>query len=215
MRVKKILSPRRSLLSGLLALLLAASFTVDAAQPADLHAPSQFASSESDSLEHDEIRKALTAAIERTESFDDRFDAEVWLLDMSSRLERYVEMPSRRLKFLRLVHKEASAAGLSPNLVLAVIETESHFKPWVTSRAGARGLMQVMPFWKNEIGRPEDNLLDPAINLRYGCSILKYYIQQRANGDVIEGLQRYNGNLRSNRYSSKVLSALAERWYES
>lgn len=161
------------------------------------------------------IRAELTAAIERTESFEDRFDAEVWLLDMSSRLERYVDKPSRRLKFLRLVHHEATLAELSPNLVLAVIETESHFKPWVTSRAGARGLMQVMPFWKKEIGRPEDNLLDPATNLRYGCAILKYYIQKRANGDVIEGLQRYNGNLRSNRYSAKVLNALAERWYES
>lgn len=160
------------------------------------------------------IRKALTAAIERTESFDDRYDAEVWLLDMSSRLERFVEKPTRRLKFLRLVHQEATAAGLSPNLVLAVIETESHFRPWVTSKAGARGLMQVMPFWKKEIGREDDNLLDPATNLRYGCSILKYYIQNRANGDVIEGLQRYNGNLKSTRYSAKVLNALAERWYE-
>jgi soluble lytic murein transglycosylase-like protein len=168
-----------------------------------------------ENAEHAAIRKALTAAIERTESFDDKYDAEVWLLDMSSRLERYVAKPSRRLKFLRLVHHEATAAGLSPNLVLAVIETESHFKPWVTSVAGARGLMQVMPFWKKEIGRPEDNLLDPATNLRYGCSILKYYIQQRAKGDVIEGLQRYNGNLKSTRYSAKVLNALAERWYES
>ncbi|MFT5064318.1 MAG: soluble lytic murein transglycosylase-like protein [Gammaproteobacteria bacterium] len=164
--------------------------------------------------EHAEIRSALSAAIERTESFEDRFEAEVWLLDMSKRLERSVENPTRRLKFLRLVHHEASAAGLSPNLVLAVIETESHFKPWVTSRAGARGLMQVMPFWKTEIGRPEDNLLDPATNLRYGCSILKYYIHQRANGDVIEGLQRYNGNLKSTRYSAKVLNTLASRWYQ-
>lgn len=177
--------------------------------------PASSVASGFDADEHAEIRNALSAAIERTESFDDRFDAEVWLLDMSSRLERYVEKPTRRLKFLRLVHHEATAAGLSPNLVLAVIETESHFKPWVTSRAGARGLMQVMPFWKNEIGRPEDNLLDPATNLRYGCSILKYYIEQRAKGDVIEGLQRYNGNLKSTRYSAKVLNALAERWYES
>lgn len=202
-------------LAFIISLSVLASSTASASDQGAGKQPASSILAKTQSDEHSDLRNALVTAIERTESFDDRFDAEVWLMDMSSRLERYVEKPTRRLKFLRLVHKEATAAGLSPNLVLAVIETESHFKPWVTSIAGARGLMQVMPFWKNEIGRPEDNLLDPATNLRYGCTILKHYIEQRANGDVIEGLQRYNGNLKSTRYSAKVLNALAERWYKS
>ncbi|KZX72413.1 hypothetical protein A3715_25895, partial [Oleiphilus sp. HI0009] len=125
-----------------------------------------------------ELTKLLQEAVTDASSFDDRFDAEVWLVDMSSRLKRYIKDPKERVDFLKLVHSEAKRAGLEPELVLSVIHVESLFKRFAISVVGAQGLMQVMPFWKNEIGRTEDNLMDTATNLRYGCTILKHYINR-------------------------------------
>src|SRR5690606_5057031 len=122
-----------------------------------------------------------------------RFDAEVWLLDMSTRLAPFLPDPAERLALLRLVHAEARRAGLKPDLVLALIEVESRFDRFAISRAGAQGLMQVMPFWKNEIGRPNDNLTDLLTNLRYGCQILKFYMDKE-NGNWMHALARYNGS---------------------
>ncbi|HHH36631.1 MAG TPA: lytic transglycosylase domain-containing protein [Gammaproteobacteria bacterium] len=158
------------------------------------------------------LRQVLLRAIEDGTSFSDPFEAEVWLLDMSRRLQSRLPDPGERIGLLRLIHQEATRAGLPPELVLAVIEVESNFDRWAISRSGAQGLMQVMPFWLQEIGHPEDNLLDPRTNLRLGCAILRYYLDLEG-GDLGRALARYNGSLGRTRYSRRVLDALSRRWY--
>lgn len=159
-----------------------------------------------------ELRALLMEAVSQADSFSDAFDAQVWLLDMSTRMRRYVPDEAERLRFLRLVHREATRAGLKPDLVLAVIHVESLFDRFALSRAGAQGIMQVMPFWKNELGRPDDNLIDLATNLRYGCAILKYYMDME-KGDLRRALARYNGSLGSHRYPDKVQEYWYRYWY--
>ncbi|WP_439651280.1 lytic transglycosylase domain-containing protein [Microbulbifer sediminum] len=156
-------------------------------------------------------RKALRNAIGQADSFADRFDAEVWLMAKSQPLARYIKDPDERMYVLKAVHREATLAGLSPEIVLAVIQIESAFNPYAVSRVGAQGMMQVMPFWKNEIGSPTDNLIDMDTNLRYGCTILKHYIG-KAKGNLANALAYYNGSYGRHTYSSKVLDAWAERW---
>lgn len=158
-----------------------------------------------------ELRKLLTKAIESADSFDDRFDAEVWLVDMSNRLQKFIKSEQQRLHLLRNIHKEAIRAKLVPELVLAVIEVESRFDHFAISRSGAQGLMQVMPFWLKEIGHPDDNLVNINTNLRMGCTILKYYLDMEKN-DLHRALARYNGSYGSKKYSTKVLEALRVNW---
>ena len=160
------------------------------------------------------LRQLLTDAINSSESFDDRFHAEVWLVDMSYRLQAYVKDEKTRLSILRQVHLESSRVNLQPELVLAVIEVESHFNSYAISRVGAQGIMQVMPFWLKEIGRPNDNLIILKTNLRMGCTILKYYMDMEKN-DLHKALARYNGSRGSRVYSNKVLKALRTHWYKS
>jgi soluble lytic murein transglycosylase-like protein len=147
-----------------------------------------------------ELRRLLAAAIEESDSFNDRFDAEVWLF---------------RLDLLKSIHREATRVDLPPELVIAVIEIESRFDTFAISRAGAQGLMQVMPFWLDEIGRPEDNLVDMDTNLRMGCTILKYYMDMEKN-NLRGALARYNGSYGDikHTYSNKVLDALRLRWHQ-
>lgn len=162
----------------------------------------------------EEMRAALKAAISETESFKHPFDAEVWLLDMSTRLKKFVPDDQRRLELLRLLHGEAVRAKLSPELVLAVVDVESRFDPHAISSAGALGLMQIMPFWLDEIGKPGDNLFSMQTNLRFGCAILRYYLEVE-NGRLPQALQRYNGSLGNPHYSNLVLKALSQRWFRS
>jgi len=152
----------------------------------------------------------MQAAIAGSDSFVDRFDAEVWLMSMSGRLKRFVKDPHERMALLQSIHRAATRAELQPAFVLAIIEVESGFNPYAVSRVGAQGLMQVMPFWKHEIGQGQDNLIDAETNLKYGCTILKYYIK-RADGHMAEALARYNGSYGSYRYSRKVMAAW-EHW---
>lgn len=159
-----------------------------------------------------ELRSLLKDTIDQADSFEDRFDAEVWLVDMSGRLQRFIKDDRKRLELLRAVHREASRANLQPELVLSVIQIESYFDRYALSYVGARGLMQVMPFWKKEIGRPDDNLMDIDTNLRYGCTILSYYLKKE-KGDMIRALARYNGSLGKTKYPEKVLLAWERRWY--
>jgi soluble lytic murein transglycosylase-like protein len=160
----------------------------------------------------DDMRRLLLKAIESSDSFEDRFDAEVWLTDMSRRLDRKLSDPKERLLILRTVHYEASRAELPPELVLAVIEVESNFDRFALSHAGARGLMQVMPFWLDEIGRPGDDLFDIRTNLRLGCTILRHYLD-RERGDRTRALARYNGSIGKTWYPQLVYKALSSRWY--
>ncbi len=161
-----------------------------------------------------ELRAALKAAASSSDSFPDRFEAEVWLLDMSSRLARQVEDPEERIEILTRVHYEASRADLPPELVLAVIEVESNFDRYAISVAGAIGLMQIMPFWLDEIGRPNDNLLHIDTNLRYGCTILRHYLDKE-NGDLRRALGRYNGSLGKRKYPNKVIDKLHLKWFKA
>ena len=159
------------------------------------------------------LRQLVQEAVNSSKSFADRYVAEVWLTDMSTRLYKRITDPEKRLNFLRLVHNEASRAQLPPELVLAVIDVESNFDRWAISRSGAQGLMQVMPFWLKEIGRPNDNLHHPATNLRLGCTILKYYMDKE-KGDLRKALARYNGSIGKRKYPDKVFSVLRKRWFQ-
>ncbi len=161
-----------------------------------------------------ELREALRAAANDTASFTDRFEAEVWLTDMSRRLERQVSDPGERIEILKLVHLEASRVELPPELILAIIETESNFDHYAISVAGAIGLMQIMPFWLDEIGRPDDNLLHVDTNLRYGCTILRFYLDKE-KGDLRRALGRYNGSLGARKYPNKVIDKLSKKWFQA
>lgn len=157
------------------------------------------------------LASALKAAAADDAIFKDRFDAEVWLKDMSNRLGKRVPESDERIMILKGVRRESSRIELAPELVLAVIEVESNFDRFAISYAGARGLMQVMPFWLDEIGQPNDSLFDIDTNLRMGCTILRHYYD-REKGDLHKCLARYNGSVGSRRYSSKVLDRLRRRW---
>lgn len=155
-----------------------------------------------------DLQNFLERGFSEQTSFEDKFDAEVWLMDMSSRLQRFIKDDAERLHILRAVHREASAANLKPDLVLALIQVESRFDRYALSRVGAQGLMQVMPFWKYEIGRPSDNLTDIDTNLRYGCRILQFYLA-REKGNMTKALARYNGSVGKTWYPKLVMNA----WY--
>lgn len=159
-----------------------------------------------------DLRNALIRAVNLQElDFDDHFDAQVWMLAMSTRLKPFIKDEQQRLELLKMIRQEAVIAGLKPEVVLAVIQVESRFDRYAISRVGAQGMMQVMPFWKKEIGRPDDNLIETATNLRYGCTILKHYLD-REKGNLPAALARYNGSTIAGPYPGLVLSAYEERW---
>jgi len=157
------------------------------------------------------LKLALRQAVEDTRTFDDPASAQAWLADMSNRLQYHIPNPFYRLELLRSIHEEATRTGLDPELVLAVVQVESGFDRFAISPYGARGLMQVMPFWKKEIGHPRDNLFHPQTNLRYGCTVLSHYLKQE-KGNVGRALARYNGSLGMKVYPTKVFTALKTRW---
>ncbi len=157
------------------------------------------------------LRQLLKESIAASDSFKDRFDAEVWLLDMSTRLSLKIKDTKERLQLLRHIHYEATRVELSPQIVLAIIQVESNFDKYAISTAGARGLMQVMPFWLKEIGQDNDDLFNIRTNLRFGCTILRYYLDKE-KGNITRALARYNGSLGSYRYTTKVFRALDNRW---
>ena len=161
-----------------------------------------------------ELREILRVAASESDSFPDRFEAEVWLTDMSRRLARHVSDPEERIKILTRVHYEASRVELPPELILAVIEVESNFDRYAISVAGAIGLMQIMPFWLDEIGRPNDNLLHINTNLRYGCTILRFYYDKE-KGDLRRALGRYNGSLGKRKSPNKVIDKLSKKWFQA
>lgn len=174
-------------------------------------APALHANEDRQPVDAELITLLQQAAIE-SDSFRDRFHATVWLTDMSHRLRKKVRDNALRIKLLKHIHYEASRAQLDPNLVLAVIDVESNFNPYAISSAGARGLMQVMPFWLKEIGKPGDSLFDIRTNLRYGCTILKHYLKKE-KGNITRALARYNGSRGKYRYPKKVYHALDNRWF--
>jgi soluble lytic murein transglycosylase-like protein len=163
----------------------------------------------------DAVQAALSAAIgdraPPTLLFSNQQDARDWLMEMSRRLAKRVPDRTVRLQLLKSVQYEATRAGLDPQLVLGLIDVESGFRKYAVSAAGARGYMQVMPFWVKLIGRPHDNLFHLRINLRYGCVILRHYLDIE-DGDYFRALGRYNGTLGQMDYPRRVLAAWKIRW---
>jgi len=147
-------------------------------------------------------------------SFRNPVEAVYWLEEMSGRLTKRMPNQESRLAFLRAVHYEATRAGLDPQLVLGLIQVESGFKKYAVSSAGARGYMQVMPFWVKLIGGRNDNLFHLRMNLRYGCTILKHYLDIE-RGDLFRALGRYNGSLGRAEYPDAVRAAWEKHWYYS
>jgi soluble lytic murein transglycosylase-like protein len=139
-------------------------------------------------------------------AFTSKADEDAWLIAMSPRLMKRFPDKESRDDFLNTVHYEAVRAGLDPELVLGLIEVESGFKKYAVSSVGARGFMQVMPFWVKEIGTTEQNLFHLRVNLRYGCTILRHYINIE-RGDLFRALGRYNGSLGRAEYPNMVHAA--------
>jgi hypothetical protein len=130
----------------------------------------------------------------------------LWMDTLSRHLKRRIPDDDSRVDFLKTVHYEATRAGLEPLLVLGLIEVESDFRKYAVSSAGARGYMQVMPFWVREIGSKEQNLFHLRTNLRYGCTILRHYLDVE-KGDLFRALGRYNGSLGRAEYPDRVRAA--------
>lgn len=171
------------------------------------------------------LREVIAAAIRETNCFDGKYDDVVWYSLMQPRVESRLRAQPADLRLgqdigaaaqriLRAVHCEASKHEMlrdRPQLVLAVIDVESAFDPFAVSYAGAVGLMQVMPFWPNELGLSTRDLIDVELNIRMGTSILAYYLE-RERGNYQRALGRYNGSLGKRQYPDLVLSRLNSRW---
>ena len=163
----------------------------------------------------DSVRAALSHAISDEAppklEFRNPADGQRWLSAMSDRLKKFVPDHDTRIALLKSVQYEATRAGLDPQLVLGVIDVESHFRKYAVSLAGALGYMQVMPFWVKLIGRPGDDLFHLRTNLRYGCVILRFYLDQE-HGDYFRALGRYNGSVGQPQYPDAVYAAWMGRW---
>jgi soluble lytic murein transglycosylase-like protein len=157
------------------------------------------------------LHKAVSDSRPAVSSFRSPIDAADWLSEMSRRLERKIPNQEYRIDLLRSVHYEATRAGIDPQLVLGLMQVESGFRKYAVSSAGARGYMQVMPFWVKVIGRPEDSLFDLRTNLRYGCTILRHYLDIE-KGDLYRALGRYNGSLGRPEYPNMVRAAWHNQW---
>ena len=160
------------------------------------------------------LGKAVADAPVTHVSFLDNPHGQAWLAEMSQRLSKRMPNPEQRVDFLNTVYYEATRAGLDPELVLGLIEVESGFKKYAVSSVAARGYMQVMPFWVKTIGTPNQDLFHLRTNLRYGCNILRLYLDIE-KGNLYRALGRYNGNIYSRAYADKVLDALFTRWYKA
>jgi soluble lytic murein transglycosylase-like protein len=134
-----------------------------------------------------------------------------WLNAMVPRLAKKIPDTHARIDLLKTVYYEAQRAGLDPQMVLGLIQVESGFRKYAVSSAGARGYMQVMPFWVRQIGTPDQDLFHLRTNLRYGCTILRYYLDIE-KGDVYRALGRYNGSLGQSEYPNAVRAAWQNNW---
>lgn len=157
------------------------------------------------------MQKTVTDKASPRLAFNSEAEAKAWLDDMALRLGDRIPNAKARYDFLKTVHYEATRAGLDPQLVLGLIQVESRFRKYAVSKASARGYMQVMPFWVKEIGSKDHNLFHLKTNLRYGCTILRYYLTME-NGDLYRALGRYNGSLGQSNYPNQVVRAWITAW---
>lgn len=162
----------------------------------------------------DAIRSALAAAVASSapprptfDSLEQRLNYLSWLGEISNRLKRRKAEHVARVEFLETVWYESKRAGLEPALVLAIVQVESAFRKYAISPAGARGYMQVMPFWARSIGDGDvGHLFHMQTNLRFGCVILRHYLELE-KGDLFMALGRYNGSRGKAEYPEAVLRA--------
>ena len=154
--------------------------------------------------------QALKQSTHDTATKTTDLDHLVWLSSMSEKITQRVPNAFYRIRLLETVHREAALVGLDPQLVLAVIDIESNFNRYALSHVGAQGLMQVMPFWKKELGKSSDDLFNPQVNIRYGCAILRHYMDKYS--DPVDALAAYNGSLGKEKYPNKVYGRLNRQW---
>jgi soluble lytic murein transglycosylase-like protein len=163
----------------------------------------------------DSVKSALHKAVADTPITRTYFESEsherVWLAEMSNRLRKKFADEEQRVDFLKTMHYESMRAGLDPEMVLGLIQVESNFRKYALSTAGARGFMQVMPFWVKQIGSKDHNLFNLRTNLRYGCIILRHYLDIE-KGDYFRALGRYNGSLGQAEYPTLVVNAWKNKW---
>lgn len=157
------------------------------------------------------MQRSISDKAVPTLTFATAEEGEAWLKEMSQRLKKRIPDNNYREDLLRTVHYEATRAGLDPQMVLGLIQVESGFKKYALSSVGARGFMQVMPFWSRAIGAKDHNLFLLRTNLRYGCTILRHYIEIE-RGDLYRALGRYNGSLGKPGYPNLVLGAWRKNW---
>lgn len=157
------------------------------------------------------LSKSIADQAPVVSSFPDSGAAAMWIGEMSLRLKKRIPDERYRHELLQTVHYEATRAGLDPQWVLGLIEVESAFRKYAVSSVGARGYMQVMPFWIKAIGRHDDNLFNLRTNLRYGCTILRHYLDIE-KGDMYRALGRYNGSLGRPEYPNAVKAAWRGKW---
>jgi soluble lytic murein transglycosylase-like protein len=161
-----------------------------------------------------ELRAVVQRAISQAECFSNEYDSAVWFTLMEPKLRRYVADQSQRVEILQTVYCEAHRTGqavLPPGLVMAVLDVESRFDPWAVSNAGAVGLMQVMPFWPEQLGMRRYELTHITANVHMGCAILRYYLQQERR-DVRRALERYNGSVGHRDYPDRVIVRWTTYW---
>lgn len=174
-----------------------------------------FAGAQREETLSDDVASVMRQSIENASPprlvFQREIDGQIWLNEMSVRLSHFVDDELYRRRLLIMIQYEAARAGFDSQIILGLIEVESAFRQYAISSAGAKGLMQVMPFWQRYIGREEHNLFDVRTNLRYGCTILRHY-NNVENGNLFRALARYNGSLGSEKYPNAVLFAWQNRW---
>lgn len=158
-----------------------------------------------------ELKAVLQKAITAGQCFTEKYDAEVWYKLMEPRLRKYVVDLGERIEILSNVYCEARHSQLPAELVLAVMDVESSFNRWAVSSAGAQGLMQVMPFWPEQLGMQRHQLVQVQPNIRMGCAILKFYYD-RERRDVRKALARYNGSIGRRDYPDLVITRWTSRW---
>lgn len=193
---------------------LGAAVTTLAGGPLALLAPPAHAGRQAEEPLADAVRTALSAAIANSappkphfDRMEDRLGFLRWLGEMSDRLKKRQSERQTRIEFLETLWYESKRASLEPALVLGLVQVESGFRKYAISVAGARGYMQVMPFWARLIGDGDaSRLFHMQTNLRFGCVILRHYLE-RERGDMFLALGRYNGSRGRAEYPNAVQAA--------
>jgi soluble lytic murein transglycosylase-like protein len=196
------------------ALLAGALLAAGLAPPARASAGTAAAAVAREAQRDPELRTVVQQAMQASECFGDQYDSAVWYTLMEPKLRRYLADRRERLSLLRTVYCETHRPGatvLPAGLVLAVLEVESRFDRWAVSRSGAVGLMQVMPYWPEQLGMRRRELVTMEANVRMGCAILRHYLESEHH-DVRRALGRYNGSVHSRDYPDRVVTRWTRYW---